>query len=92
MFRRFMTDSELETLISLLYEGTKGNDELQINLKELDRVFKKIRKLNTDEAVLERHGWEIVCQSPFEIRHKEDGSFATGSAAHTVLAVLREGE
>lgn len=41
----------------------------------------------TDEKLLEQHGWEVECESPFEIRH-EDGSFATGQAAKAVLAEL----
>lgn len=35
------------------------------------------------EKILERFGWEIECNSPLEIRHK-DGSFASGQAAHIV--------
>ena len=42
----------------------------------------------TDEELLKENGWEIECLSPFEIRH-EDGSFATKSAAHSVLWELR---
>lgn len=41
-----------------------------------------------DEAILTKNGWEIECESPFEIRH-EDGSFATGQAAQIVLEELR---
>ena len=43
------------------------------------------------EELLEKHGWTEECGSPFEIRHT-DGSFATGSAAWTVLSVLRSEE
>lgn len=32
------------------------------------------------EEILKQAGWEIECQSPFEIRH-QDGSFASGQAA-----------
>lgn len=35
------------------------------------------------EFILESEGWEIECESPYEIRH-EDGSFATGFAAQIV--------
>ena len=38
--------------------------------------------------LLERNGWIIECESPFEIRH-EDGSFATMFAAVTVLEELQ---
>ena len=38
-------------------------------------------------TLLERHGWEVECESPFEIRH-EDGSFATKQAATIVLSAL----
>lgn len=37
-----------------------------------------------DKEILEHFGWEIVCQSPFEIQHR-DGSFASGQAARFVL-------
>lgn len=40
-----------------------------------------------DEKMLELNGWHVECYSPFEIRH-EDGSFATGQAAHMVVANL----
>ena len=43
------------------------------------------------EELLEKHGWTEECGSPFEIRHT-DGSFATGSAAWTVLSALRSEE
>lgn len=42
-----------------------------------------------DEMLLKAEGWELECESPFEIRH-EDGSFASGQAAQIVLSVLRE--
>lgn len=37
-----------------------------------------------DKIALEYYGWAVECESPFEIRH-EDGSFASGQAAYTVL-------
>lgn len=40
-----------------------------------------------DKRVLEKNGWTIECESPFEIRHT-DGSFATGQAARLVLEAL----
>jgi hypothetical protein len=43
-------------------------------------------------AALESQGWTVECESPFEIRHDETGSFATHLAAQlvadTVLAEL----
>lgn len=39
---------------------------------------------------LEENGWEVECQSPFEIRTK-DGSFASGEAAMIVLEHLKSG-
>ena len=44
-----------------------------------------------NEELLTKYGWTEECSSPFEIRHT-DGSFATGSAAWTVLYALREEE
>ena len=43
----------------------------------------------TDKEILEKAGWKIDCESPFEIRHDE-GSIATGMAARIVADVLRE--
>lgn len=42
-----------------------------------------------DLQLLTDNGWTVECVSPFEIRNKEDGSFATGSAAWIVLYWLR---
>lgn len=42
-----------------------------------------------DENLLEREGWVVECQSPFEIRHTESGSFASGLAAQLVLQAVR---
>ena len=42
----------------------------------------------TNENLLKENGWEIECQSPFEIRH-EDGSFASMNAAYSVAEELR---
>ena len=44
----------------------------------------------TNEDLLKENGWTIECESPFEIRH-EDGSFASMSAAHSVVEGLRLG-
>ena len=40
-------------------------------------------------SMLEANGWTVECESPFEIRHDETGSFATNIAAHAVAADLR---
>jgi hypothetical protein len=45
--------------------------------------------LTTDEDILKYYGWEIECESPFEVRNI-DGSFATGQAASCVLNSVRE--
>lgn len=45
--------------------------------------------LTTDEEILTYFGWEIECQSPYELRNI-DGSFATGQAATCVLNSVRE--
>lgn len=47
--------------------------------------------MEEDEKILEKNGWTLECESPFEIRH-EDGSFATGQAARLVMERLREQE
>jgi hypothetical protein len=43
-----------------------------------------------DIDLLEQNGWEVECESPFEIRHEESNSFATNAAAYTVLVNIRE--
>lgn len=40
------------------------------------------------DKLLEKNGWTIECQSPFEIRHY-DGSFATMNAAYAIVENLR---
>ena len=42
----------------------------------------------TNEKLLKENGWEVECESPFEIRH-EDGSFASMNAAYSVAEELR---
>lgn len=42
------------------------------------------------ELTLAAHGWTLECESPFEIRHDASNSFASGMAAHLVLASLQE--
>ena len=41
-----------------------------------------------DEKILEDNDWEIVCESPFEIRHKKTGDFGSGEAAYALLYSL----
>lgn len=41
-----------------------------------------------NEDLLKENGWEVECESPFEIRH-EDGSFASMNAAYSVVEELR---
>lgn len=36
-----------------------------------------------EKEILEKEGWTIECQSPYELRHT-DGSFASGQAAYIV--------
>ena len=43
-----------------------------------------------DMLLLEDNNWVVECESPFEIRHSEDGSFASGQAAQMVLDDLKE--
>lgn len=44
--------------------------------------------MNEEEKLLEKYGWTIECESPFEIRH-EDGSFASNQAAYMVVEQLK---
>jgi len=43
----------------------------------------------TDKQILEFYEWEIECEHPFEIRHK-DGSFASQQAADYVVYCLKQ--
>lgn len=43
----------------------------------------------SQEEVLEKLGWEIICESPFEIQDK-DGNFASGLAARIVVDEFME--
>lgn len=45
--------------------------------------------LKTDEEILGYYGWEVECESPYELRNI-DGSFASGQAASCVLNSVRE--
>lgn len=63
------------------------------NLSEVkfDKGQKMItEKKKTCEELLEKDGWTIECESPFEIRNT-DGSFASGQAAHILLDYYRNG-
>ena len=42
-----------------------------------------------DISILEMNGWLVESEHPFEISH-EDGSFASGEAAHIVLNYLKD--
>lgn len=42
----------------------------------------------SNKDLLKENGWEIECESPFEIRH-EDGSFASMNAAYIIVEELR---
>ena len=43
-----------------------------------------------DRLALDNNGWEIECESPFEICYTETGDRATGVAAQIILEVLRK--
>ena len=42
------------------------------------------------KELLEYNGWVVECESPFEIRHEESGSFATGLAAKMIAMQLEQ--
>lgn len=42
----------------------------------------------TDEQLLEKHGWTLVCRSPYEVTHF-DGSSASGYPARLLVDDLR---
>jgi len=68
-------------------------DNLNISGESLD--FQKEASFRIDITVnprdtrppLEKAGWIIECESPFEIRHK-DGSFATGQGAKIIQEII----
>lgn len=45
--------------------------------------------LKEDEELLEKDDWEVECESPFEIRQKDGGAFASGYAADIILNRLK---
>jgi hypothetical protein len=55
---------------------------MHIGKTQLIMTFDQLQKLK--EEKMESAGWQIECWNPFEIRH-QDGSFATGQAAHLVM-------
>lgn len=42
------------------------------------------------KSLLEYNGWVVECESPFEIRHEDSGSFATGRAADIIARQLEQ--
>jgi hypothetical protein len=42
------------------------------------------------KSLLEYNGWVVECESPFEIRHEESNSFATGRAADIIAMQLEQ--
>lgn len=42
-----------------------------------------------DIELLENNDWIVECESPFEIRYKDGGAFASGLAAEIVLDELK---
>jgi len=42
-----------------------------------------------EKKILEKEGWKVECEHPFEIRN-EDGSFASGLGANFILSTLIE--
>ena len=44
-----------------------------------------------DIELLKKNGWDVVCQSPFEIEYRDDRrSCASGLAAEIVLIYLQD--
>lgn len=39
--------------------------------------------------LLDRNGWNVECESPFEIRERETGDFASGYAARSLVEAIR---
>ena len=46
--------------------------------------------MDEDEKLLEENGWVVECESPFEIRHTETGSFASLWAASAVVDDMKQ--
>ena len=44
------------------------------------------------QALLVKHGWEMECESPLEVRNLSTGCFASGQAAKFVIDALHEME
>lgn len=44
-----------------------------------------------DIDLLDKNGWDVICESPFEIEHRESNQMATGIVAQMVLQMIRDG-
>lgn len=55
-----------------------------------ESIFDQIPEMTADEKLLWENDWIVECQSPFEIRHKDGGAFASGFAAQIVRDSYKE--
>jgi len=55
----------------------------------MDIKLEAMNSWEDDMKLLEENGWEVECESPFEIRYKDGGAFASGMAAQIVLDDLQ---
>lgn len=69
-------------------EGQKDLDEPRSHDGKSFRERREQLPELSDAEILEKNGWTIEGESPFEIRHS-DGSFAKDQAAQAVLTDLR---
>ena len=46
----------------------------------------------TDKEILEKEGWVIACESPFNIEHEESESSASNWAAQAVIDDIKQTE
>jgi hypothetical protein len=42
-------------------------------------------------SLLDSNGWDVICESPFEIEHRESGQCADGMVAKIVLQMIKDG-
>lgn len=43
-----------------------------------------------DELLLNKYGWFIECEHPFEMSHEETGSFATNLSSEIILKYYKD--
>jgi len=101
----YRANSESAYLVDLLdFMTNPNNNKTYIRFVELETLnnycleesefsekYKLVENFSLEDKykILKAAGWQIECESPFEIRHS-DGSFATNQAASIVSEYIKD--